>query len=50
MAWTALIPLTTARELSELHSEKSAQERYGPVAAGPEKGHKNDKRAGAPLL
>ena len=26
------------------------QERHGPVGAGPEKGHKNEQRAGAPLI
>jgi len=30
--------------------EPSAQERHRPVGAGPEEGHKNDLRAGAPLL
>jgi len=30
--------------------EPSAQERHGPVVAGKEEGHKNDPRAGAPLL
>jgi len=30
--------------------EPSAQERHGPVGAGPEEGHQNDPRAGAPLL
>jgi len=30
--------------------EPSAQEGHGPVGAGPEKGHKDDPRAGAPLL
>jgi len=26
------------------------QESHGPVGAGPEEGHKNDQRYGAPLL
>ena len=30
--------------------EPSAQERHGPVGVGPEEGHKNDLRDGAPLL
>ncbi|KAK4815640.1 hypothetical protein QYF61_005202 [Mycteria americana] len=30
--------------------ESLAQERHGPVGAGPEEGHKNDERAGTPLL
>ena len=30
--------------------EPSAQERHGPVGAGPEEGHKNDQRDGTPLL
>jgi len=30
--------------------ETSAQERPGPVGADPEEGHKNDQRAGTPLL
>jgi len=30
--------------------QPSAQERQGPAGAGPEKGHKNDLKAGAPLL
>ena len=28
----------------------SAQERQGPIVLGPEEGHRNDQRAGAPLL
>lgn len=27
-----------------------AQEQHGPVTAGPEEGHENGQRAGAPLL
>jgi len=30
--------------------EPSAQEGHGPVRAGPENVHKNDQRAGTPLL
>jgi len=30
--------------------EPSAQERHGPATAGPDEGHKNDLRAGGPLL
>jgi len=30
--------------------EPSAQERHGPAGVGPEEGHKNDPRAGVPLL
>jgi len=30
--------------------QPSAQERHGPGGVGPEEGHKNDQRAGAPLL
>jgi len=30
--------------------EHPAQDRHGPVGVGPEEGHKNDPRAGAPLL
>jgi len=30
--------------------EPTVQERHGPVGAGPEEGHQNDPRAGAPLL
>jgi len=30
--------------------EPSARERHGLVGVGPEEGHKNDQRTGAPLL
>jgi len=30
--------------------EPSVQERHGPVGVGPEEGHKNDLRAGTPLM
>ena len=30
--------------------EPSAQDRHGPVGVGPEEGHKNNQRAGTPLL
>jgi len=30
--------------------EPSAQERHGPIGEGTEEGHKNDLRAGTPLL
>jgi len=30
--------------------ETSAQERHGPVGAGPEEGHKNDQRDGMTIL
>jgi len=30
--------------------ELSAQDRHGPVGAGPEEGHRNDQRNGTPLL
>jgi len=30
--------------------ESSAQERHGPIGAGPKQGHKKDQRDGRPLL
>jgi len=30
--------------------EPSAQDRHGPVGVGPEEGHKNNQRAGTPLV
>jgi len=42
--------LVRAHLESCIHLEPSAQERHGPVGAGPEKGHKDDLRAGSPLL
>jgi len=42
------------RDLQEVsvlfHIYISVQERHGPVGAGPEEGHKNDRKDGAPLL
>jgi len=51
---TDLTPLLCSGETPPgvLHPavEPSAQERHGPVGEGPEKGDKNDQRAGTPLL
>ena len=48
MAREVILPLYAA--LARLHLEPSAQERHGPVGAGPNEGHKNDQRDGTPLL
>jgi len=48
-----ILPLCSAETLpGVLHPtpEPPAQERHGPVGAGSQEGHKNDQRAGTPLL
>jgi len=49
-----ILPLCSALVRPHLGScpalKPSGQERHGAVGAGPQKGHENDPRAGAPLL